>query len=208
MSPNPQYLVRKSPQISRVMYRDGDTGDIIRAILYADKDSAKYIDPAGVQALQGPDTQATLQNIYNLMQGRIDYRTDRPGHEIVRSPAYLFFTGAGDCKSYSVAIGAFCRAFGIPYRYRFTGSGRKYTHVYVVATLPDGTDIPMDAIPDSAGKYIRMGNERSARRILDLKPGQRVPAGIHGTPSFWTDTALLLVALILFFSLIAKHSNK
>jgi len=207
-SPNPQHIVRKSPQISRVMYRDGDTGDIIRAIMYADRDSSKYIDSAGVQALQGPDTRATLQNIYDLMQGRIDYRADRPGHEIVRSPAYLFFSGAGDCKSYSVAIGAFCRAFGIPYRYRFTGSGRKYTHVYVVATLPDGTDVPMDAIPDSAGKYIRMGKERSARRALDLTPGQRVPAGIHGSPSFWTDTALLVAALILFFIFFSRSTRK
>lgn len=211
MTPNPRYIIKESPQTKRVLFKDGDTSDIIRAIMVADRESSKYINTAGLSMLRGSDDRATLQNIYDLMQGRIDYQTDKRGHEIVRSPAYLFHTGIGDCKSYSVAIGAMCRAMGIPYRYRFTGAGprSKYTHVYIVATISDGTDIALDAIPDNLGKYVKMGTERRAGQKLDLRPGQRIPAGIQGIqgPGFWTDTVLLIGALILFFMFFAKDSK-
>jgi len=211
MTPNPQYFIKESPQTKRVLYRDGNTADIIRVIMVADRDSSKFIDPAGIEVIRGNSERATLQNIYDLMQGRINYKTDKRGHEVVRSPAYLFYSGIGDCKSYSVAIAAMCRAVGIPYRYRFTAPSprSKYSHVYVVATLSDGTDIALDAIPDNLGKYEKMGTERRAGKKLDLRPGQKIPAGISGVQGtgFWTDTALLIGVLILFFIFFAKDSK-
>ena len=209
MTPNPRNIVLPTPRTRRVMYRDGNTTDIIRAIMYADADSAQWIDPRGTGSLKGASKTETLQNIYALMQGRIDYRADRPGHEIVRSPAYLFGTATGDCKSYSVAIGAFCRALGIPYRYRFTSQSQKdYHHVYVMATV-DGKDVVMDAVPDNAGRYLKFGKERGYRRHVDIRPGQRIPAGIRGISGgdFWKDT-LTLVGVIILFGWILKKLGK
>lgn len=199
MTPHPRNIVHASPHQKRVMYRDGNTTDIIRVILHADKDSARWVNTEGLARLKGADSRATLQNIYALMQGRINYRADRPGHEIVRSPAYLFGTATGDCKSYSVAIGAFCRAFGIPYRYRFTSQSNKdYHHVYVVATV-GGKDVVMDAVPDNAGRYLAFGKERGYRRHADVRPGQKVPAGIRGSSGsdFWIDTLTLLGVVVV-----------
>lgn len=210
MTPHPRHIVRDSPRERRVLYRDGNTTDIIRAIMYADADSAQWIDPKGLGSLKGADQTETLQNIYALMQGRIGYRADQPGHEIVRSPAYLFGTATGDCKSYSVAIGAFCREFGIPYRYRFTSGSRKdFHHVYVVATV-GGKDVVLDAVPDSEGRYLAFGKERRYTRSVDLRPGQRVPPGIRGigdTKSFWLDT-LTLVGIVLIGGWALKKFGK
>jgi len=180
------------------MYRDGNTTDIIQTIMYADKDSARWINPEGLARLKGANRRKTLENIYVFMQGRINYRADRSGHEIVRSPAYLFGTATGDCKSYSVAIGAFCRALGIPYRYRFTSqSSKDFHHVYVVATV-DGKDVVMDAVPDNAGRYLAFGKERGYRRKADIRPGQKIPAGIRGSGNdFWLDTLTLLGVVVL-----------
>lgn len=208
MTPNPRHIVTPSPGKKQVMYRDGNTTDIIRVIMHADADSARFIRPEGLARLKGADRRQTLENIYALMQGRIDYRADRPGHEIVRSPAYLFETGIGDCKSYSVAIGALCRELGIPYRYRFTSQGRQdFHHVYVVATA-DGKDIVMDAVPDSTGKYLKLGQERGYKRKADIRPGEKVPASLRGANnSFWLDTGTLVVVgavLLLIFSKKAK----
>lgn len=201
MTPN---FVHASPRERRTIYRDGDTTDIIRVIMLADKDSARWINPEGLARLKGAGDRETLENIYSLMQGRIRYKADAPGHEVVRSPAYLFGTATGDCKSYSVAIGAFCRAFGIPYRYRFTSqSSRKdFHHVYVVATLPGGKDVVLDAVPDQSGKYLPFGAERRYRRCADLKPGQRIPAGLRGISesSFWADSLILLLIVITWFA--------
>jgi len=204
MTPN---IVRASPRERRTMYRDGDTTDIIRVIMYADRDSGRWINPEGLARLKGADRRETLENIYSLMQGRLRYHADRPGHEVVRSPAYLFNTATGDCKSYSVAIGAFCRAFGIPYRYRFTSqSSRKdLHHVYVVATLPDGTDVALDAVPDSGGKYLPFGAERRYRRKIDLRPGQRVPNGIRGVSGGFGTSSLVLMLIILAWFAFAKR---
>lgn len=197
--------VIESPRRRRMLYANGTTTDIIRGIMYADADSAKWVNAPGLSMLKGNTDTETLANIYALMQGRITYRADQPGHEIIRGPAYLFGTAIGDCKSYSIAIGAFCRAFGIPYRYRFTTQTQKdFHHVYVVATV-DGKDIPLDAVVDKAGKYLPFGKERPYRRCADLKPGQKVPAGLRGVSGsgFWMDS-LILFALIAFLFLFSK----
>lgn len=210
MTPNPRHIITGQAGQKTVMYRDGDTTAIIRVIMHADRDSARFVRPEGLPWLQGANEEEALRNIYALLQGRIDYRADRPGHEIVRSPAYLFESGMGDCKSYSVAIGALCRAFGIPYRYRFTSQGRKdFHHVYVVATLPDGRDVVLDAVPDSGGKYLPFGGERPYARHADLKPGQRVPAGLRGAEgsSFWQDSGTLVLVFLLIIFIFSRKGK-
>lgn len=218
----PSNLVRPTTGKLVTLYQSGDTTAIIRAIMHADADSARWIEPKALARLKGATRMQTLANIYALMQQHIRYRADRPGHEVVRSPAYLFHTGTGDCKSYSVAIGAFCRASGIPYRYRFTSQGRRdYHHVYVVATV-DGKDVPLDAVPDNSGNYLDFGRERRYRRKADIRPGATVADGVKGAigaavgtdrlSDFWLDTftliGLLLVGAIIWNIAFKKTKKK
>ena len=195
--PNASIILPPTGQ-RRVIYPDGNTSDIIRVILFADRQSGQYVDADQLQALRGPDDYHTLENIYWFVKKNVKYRADRSGQEDVRSPGYLFQSAVGDCKSLSVAIGALCRAFGIPYRYRFIrqAGARNYHHVYVVATCPDGGgEVLLDAV------HRNFNAEPDHRQKLDMKPGQRVPAGIgYMAGTVLEQTWPILVLLLLWFA--------
>lgn len=187
----------------RLMYADGDTGDIIRVIMYADGRSNEFVTPRAVNLVQGPDQYHTLENIYWLVKKNIKYQADPAGSELVRSPGYLFDTRTGDCKSMSIAIAALCRACGISYRYRFIRQGARpnYHHVYVVATPTDGSsrdEVILDAVHRS------FNSEPSYNKKLDLKPGQRIPAAVSGTGG---GGAWMLLLLLVFWFANAKKVN-
>lgn len=199
-TPRPHSIVYPSPAKARAMYADGDTGDIIRVIMYADRRSGDFIRPEASRRLQGPDQYHTLENIYWFVKRNVEYNPDTPGHEVVRSPGYLFDTATGDCKSLSIAIGAICRAFGIPYCYRFIRQGgrRNFHHVYVVAFPTDGSasgPVLLDAV------HRTFDSEPSHTAKIDLKPGQRPPASLAG---IMDNGNWILPAALLLWLLFAK----
>lgn len=192
-------IVTASPRQSRVMYRNGDTADIMRVILYADRQSAQYIRAGAANHLKGRTDRETLRNIYWLVKNNIQYRADRRGHEVVKGPAYLFDAGEGDCKSMSIAIAAMCRAAGIPYRYRFsaTRQGIDYHHVYVIATdRATGADVAMDAV------YNDFDQEPPHKKRLDIDPSKSRGA-IAGLGAI-TDGSWILIVLFALWLLLAK----
>lgn len=200
-APVPHKIIKASPRNAKVMYRHGDTADIIRVIMYADTQSSQYIQPGAAAYLRGKNDRETLRNIYNFVKGNIRYKTDRTGHEIVQSPAYLFDTGKGDCKSMSIAIAALCRAMGIPYRFRFSAAAAnmEYHHVYVVATDRDtGKDTILDAVHDD------FDLQPPHRKKRDIKPGTSAAkyaiAGIGGA----TDGSWILLLFLAVWLLMAK----
>lgn len=198
-TPKPTSIIKPSPRKRQVMYRDGDTADIIRVIMHADRMSGQFVDSATVDALRGPDDYHTLENIYWFVKRNVQYRPDRSGHEEVRSPGYLFDTRLGDCKSMSVAIGALCRAFGIPYQYRFVRQrgAHNYHHVYVIAFPADGSargEVILDAVHRS------FDSEAPWMKKLDLKPGQRIPASIGELKFSLISVWPLLLLLLLWFA--------
>lgn len=199
-SPRPDTIIKPSPALRRLAYRDGGTGDIIRVIMYADRLSGDFINARAAGRLRGATDYQTLENIYWFVKRNVNYRADAPGNEEIRSPGYLFQTGRGDCKSLSVAIAALCRALGIPYRYRFIRQrgASNYHHVYIVATPRDGssrraTTVLLDAV------HQRFDAEPAHVESIDLKPGQRIPAGIQGAGLESGGTLLLLFLLWLTF---------
>lgn len=202
-SPRPSSIINPSTGQRRTLYQDGDTGDIIRVIMHADKLSGKFINPDTITRLQGKNDYDTLQNIYWFVKRNVRYQADRAGQEDVRSPGYLFKTGEGDCKSMSVAIGALCRAFGIPFKYRFVrqSGARNYHHVYPVAWCRDDSgvdEVILDAVHRS------FNSEPQYRQKLDLKPGQRPPAGIGDLNFSWESVAPILLLLLLWFAFSEK----
>ena len=176
-------LLYGSPEHKVVVFRDGNTSDIIRVIMFADSKSGEFIRPSGLTYLRGASDLDTLKNVFQVVRDNVKYRADRPGFEEVRSPGYLFQSGVGDCKSYSIAIGAFLRALGYSYRYRFTGPSRfgNYQHVYVIATTPDGQDVIMDAV------LSKFNEEAKHKKRLDIRPGDsRALAALNGIQGGYT----------------------
>ncbi len=135
--------------IVKVLYPDGDTDDIIRAILYADERSAKFTEIFS-KAMEGKRPYEVARAIWVFIKSNVQYVEDEFGTQDVKSPAQLLTDSKGDCKSFAVFTGSVLQNLGIPYQYRFTsysgvrdGKPKRVTHVYVV--IP-GEDIIIDAV--------------------------------------------------------------
>lgn len=192
----PDRIIKPSPQWEITRHRDGDTADIIETILYADRRAGSFIG-SGVECLKGATEYQTLRNVWSFIKHNLKYRADRPGHERIKSPGALFASGYGDCKSYSIAIGAILRALGIPYRYRFAAyDSGDYTHVYVVADSEDG-DVILDAV------YKHFDHEHPYNHVKDIRPAGSPVAAMNGIGEIKVDTTGLilgaLAALVMFW---------
>lgn len=182
-------VVKKSPQWEIVRHKDGDTADIIETILYADSKSGGFILP-GVQCLEGSSEYKTLGNVWSFVKSNLRYRADRPGYEKIKSPGALFATGFGDCKSFSVAIGAILSELGIPYRYRFAAYDKgEFTHVYVVADGVQG-DVILDAV------HKKFDDEVPYYHYRDIRPAKS-PAAVNGIGAVSINAGGLLIGGLL-----------
>lgn len=131
----------------RTWKQDGDTGDIIQAILSAEKwnqDQTAALAPH----LKGGSTRETLRNVWFFVRKQIIYKKDTPGHERVKLPAKTWADRNGDCKSMSVFIAGLLKNLGIPAKYRFVSytKGAPITHVYVIANPKGERQVIMDAV--------------------------------------------------------------
>lgn len=168
---SPRAVIGPSEQFEIHRYANGNTLDIVETILYADTRSSSFVLP-GIACLEGNTTRETLRNVWGFVKENVKYRPDRPGHERVKSPGALFASGVGDCKSFSLAIGAMLRSLGIPYKYRFTAyEPGDVTHVYVVAETSGGPVI-LDAVHKKFDEEVPYHHKR------DIKPNQA--PGVHG----------------------------
>jgi len=185
-------IIRPSAQKELVMFRDGDTSDIITAILYQDGRSAEFVNMAQLDCLRGANDYETCRNIWHFTKKSIKYRADRTGHERVQSPGALMASRVGDCKSFSVLEGSLLRAFGIRFCYRFTSYSLfgDFSHVYVVATLADGQKVVMDAV------HTKFDDEVSFVKHTDRCPKNQSSIGaIPATTSAALAAAAFLAGL-------------
>lgn len=118
----------------RVVYKDGNTMDIIATIIWADKyaplDTKKF-----AQELKGKSIQESAYNVWKWVKTNIHYILDPVGEQYIKAPAKTNQDGFADCKSRSLFMASLLKNLGIPYAYRFASysGGYPYTHVYVVA---------------------------------------------------------------------------
>lgn len=183
-------VIAPSPGLRTTMYRDGDTGDIIRVIQHADRRAQRFVLPSGLGWLRGSNDYRTCENVFWFVKNGIGYQADPRGWETVRSPANLFQTMRGDCKSLSIAVGALLRGLGIPFRYRFAAfRPGPVTHVYVVAHV-GGRDVVMDTV------HTRFDEEPARILRRDDRQPASASAGIAGIGSIIGDSALALALLV------------
>jgi hypothetical protein len=200
-----QNIILGSPAQRNVVARHFNADKIIRLILYADGRSAEFINADNLAALQGSTQYQTLCNIYNFVKSNVHYRPDPLAREWVRSPGYLMQSGIGDCKSLSLAIASLCRAFRIPYKYRFIRQAGKssYHHVYVVAYPLDGS-CRRPVVLDAVNK--RFDSEPAYVRKLDVSP--RTSAGTAAVGSVAMESGAVLLALVAAWFLFATPTKK
>jgi len=200
MTCSPRHIIKDSNMRNVVNFRKGDTEDIITTILRMDGEADKYIDVEAAQCLRGNDDYETLHNVWKFVKSNLRYRTDRPGKEVVKSPAALFNLKSGDCKSFSISEAALLRALGfkgIRYRFAAYGKGKKVSHVYMVCKL-NGEDVILDAV---YGYFDREDNYNWKKDIPAAKSSK--VSGIHGPSvkqsfSFTNIFGLGLIAWALF----------
>jgi hypothetical protein len=135
------------------IYKDGDTSDIMTVVLTGDADSARNVYTRKLAVLfELSDEYDTCEKIFNNVKHNVDYSEDEEGHEIIKYPIALLYADKGDCKSFSLLIADLLRGVHggkIKFCYRFVS--QHFTdptphHVFIVATLSDGTEVSMDCV--------------------------------------------------------------
>lgn len=127
-----------------VVTENGNTQDIIDAVLEADKYSA---DDTKEFSKQFKRTKVGLEKLWRYVRNEIKYKEDKFGFQWIQSPARLNFTRVGDCKSKTIFVNSVLQNLDIPYKIRFISQNRRKiaTHVYTIANL-DGEEIIIDTV--------------------------------------------------------------
>lgn len=123
-----------------VVSKGASVEDITQAIIdatpRATMQAAKF-----AHLLQGQNTQATLYNVWRLLQS-LKYVPDGYAHQKIQLPSKLMHTKSGDCKSYALFTAAVCNVLNIPCQYVVTTYGSPTdAHIYCISgnTVIDGT---------------------------------------------------------------------
>lgn len=146
----------------KLYYQNGNTRDIIRVIMAADKDNARYVT-GFAQSLPGDDLESVCKNIFDWLVDTIPYKEDPDGLQLIKLPGALYSdrltskcddTGCGtgkggDCKSYSIFVSGVLKNLGIKHYYRFISQDKDEDlhHVYICVPTTGKDYIVIDAVP-------------------------------------------------------------
>lgn len=196
--------IRNRPVQEKLLFRDGDTNDIIEAILYADQRSGQFVNKGETVAqFRAGDEIDTLYNVWRWVRSTFRYRADKQGWERVQSPNAMMKSKVGDCKSFSVMEAALLRALGFKYKFRFAAyKNGDFSHVYVVAYTSRGREVILDAV------HTQFDEEVSFHHAADAAPRKQVGAGINGVNGDSSASAAgLVLALVFGFFLLKKFGD-
>jgi hypothetical protein len=168
-----------------LFHPNGNTGDIINAIIEADPMGPKFITPQLVQALYSPDLLQTYRNVWQFVHGTIPYVEDPDGTQVIQLPGQLYNnrkkelggTGkGGDCKSMALMASSILRAMNLyNFYYRFTSEVKSadYHHVYIIAEY-DGCYICIDPT------LKQFDQEAGFAKFYDMQPAMAEGCAIAG----------------------------
>lgn len=121
-----------------IIFKDGDTEDIIKVIMIGEKRFEKY----GSDFCKWANHHFTadeqgLEKLWRTVKYDYEYKTDKDGIQDIKTPPALHRIGKGDCKSKTLFVNAVLRCLDIPYKIRFTAYGMDniVKHVYTIAYL-------------------------------------------------------------------------
>jgi hypothetical protein len=147
-------LISPANYKNEIRYENGNTFDIVKEILKADKLAAR--DTRKIARLfKGQTINETASNIWGFVRNYITYEKDPEGTQRIKSPARLWADRAGDCKSMSLFVASILRNLAIPYKFRFVSYSyaKNLTHVYTVALdEPRNQQIIIDTVFNAFNK--------------------------------------------------------
>lgn len=93
------------------------------------------------QHLKGSSREQTARNIWNFLYNHVQYTTDNPSREQLRTPLRTWADRKRgvDCDCYSIFISSVLTNLGVPHAFRIAGYKGDYQHVYVIVPKT-GTD--------------------------------------------------------------------
>lgn len=175
--------IAKPTYIDTVLYKDGDTADIMTALLKEAKVAAPFTEQFAGRFSRDREGMKAL---WAFVKNNIPYKEDPPDVQWIQTPARawdnrktsLGGTGNGaDCKSYTLFIISILQNLGVDYTIRFVGYSafnKNVTHVYPIAKI-NGKAIIVDAVWD------RFDSEKKFKFKKDYNMAQIVRlAGIEG----------------------------
>jgi hypothetical protein len=154
-------LIVPHTQRKKMLYRKGDTDDIITVVLKVLEENRQ--DTGDFAREFTPDFSG-MEELWHFVKENIRYREDPDGVQWIQTPAYLWHhTRRGDCKSFTVFIASVLHHLGIPYLIRFVSYDRSKvpSHVYPIAFIQNSPVI-MDAV------YIDFNLEKPYRSAIDF----------------------------------------
>lgn len=132
-------LIAKPKNESVTIHEKGKTKNIVDEILGTFGISVDHLQRFAPE-LAGKDLHETLYNVWDFVRQNIKYKLDPAGVQWIKTPARTWADGFGDCKSYSIFIGAALHCLGIPFTFRFASyDGKELTHVYIVVKTKNKT---------------------------------------------------------------------
>jgi len=119
-----------------LQFEDGDTNDIITTMMKADKLANQYTFDFSKRF--NFRTIADLKELWQFVLRNIKYVDDiemygeKESMQVIKSPAELWDSKVGDCKSFSIFIKSICSNAGLKGGYRFVRYANQdfVTHVY------------------------------------------------------------------------------
>lgn len=123
-----------------------------------------------VSELKGCSREQACEAVYGYMCSNVQYLIDPDGDQYIKSPARLLSDGYGDCKSLTMFVASCLHCLGIPCIVRFVNfdGGSQFTHVYPVALLEDGREMPLDMceLSEDGTPYIDYAREYKNKKDI------------------------------------------
>lgn len=86
--------------------------------------------------------------LFRFVRDGIHFVNDPDGVETLRGPRATLALGGGDCDDKATLLAGLLGAIGIPSSFKVIAADRRmpgqFSHVYVVAHLPNGQHLPLD----------------------------------------------------------------
>lgn len=150
--------------------------DIIRQI-HANFPRAVSQVAAFSSQFSGGSPLQVAERVWSFVRSRVQYKKDPEGSQLIRFPSRFISDGEGDCKSYSLFIASILYNLGFSVCFRYASydpSSRVPSHVYVVASGPDGKKIIVD------GVFSRFNDEKPPEFYKDYKMNVYSLSGVDG----------------------------
>ena len=155
--------------------------DIMKVILHVhhnnDEQTKEFANNFDFTRLNG------FRQLWRTIKRDINYVPDRPGLEVIKSPAALYDIGEGDCKSFTIASGTTMLNGGVEQVYYdlVHYGDPSQAHIYPVAIV-DGQEIIMDSVHDYFNQRARGEKWR-----MRYDPVRRIVVSESGVKGFSSD---------------------